>query len=66
MTTDAPTIGTLSERGLYLNYLDTTTGERGAGWFSLDKLCKLGYGNRHIDDGLVVNVETVKLGRVTG
>lgn len=60
-------IGTIGKNGnVWLNWLDLDTGERGAGWFSLDTLCRLGYGKLHIDEGLVVNVRTVELGSAPG
>ena len=62
---DTPQIGILgNNNNVYLNWLDTDTGERGQGWFDLTRLCELGYGDRHIGEGLVVRVQTVKLGSV--
>ena len=55
-------IGMLGHNGrVFLNWLDTDTGERGRGWFRLDVLCRLGYGNRHIDEDLVISVQSRRL-----
>jgi hypothetical protein len=60
-TKDTPTIGTLGHNNrVYLQWLDTDTGERGQGWFGLDRLIELGYGKMRMCD-LVVRVRTVRL-----
>jgi len=57
-------IGTIGHNGdVYLNWLDTETGERGAGYFNMGRLCELGYGSLHVDEDLVIGVKTVELGR---
>jgi len=62
MKTDQKTkIGTLGHNGrVFVEWLDPDTGERGKGWFGLDRLCELGYGDHHIPE-LVVLVRTVQL-----
>ena len=49
-----------NEKGIYCNWLDVKTGERGQGFFNMDTLCELGYGSIHISE-LVVYVDSVRM-----
>lgn len=55
-------IGTLGKSGnVFLNWLDTDTGERDQGYFSLAALCELGNGDvRMVDIAVRVTLEKME------
>lgn len=55
-------IGTIGHNDdIYLRFLDITTGERGAQFFNLQRICDLGYGDVCVGE-IVVEVESRELG----